>query len=634
MAKMKFRLIASISCICLLLVAVSYWYFWHHPRVLNRIDPSALSNEVTIKQWQLIGPFTFSQSDISSGNPNAAQGGLNHDFLTDIGYSESGLSRKAITSICSNKNRCRSYMQHGSDLLFDHLFPGMTYSVIYATAEISSTKDGDVGFELGSDDGAKVWLNGQLLMATRNDVDRAAFKYTHLLPVHLKKGTNLMVVKVDQKVDTWALITSFMSLDQMRLVAINQADKHLLVNRLLNPGEPLHISLPVLCNRLPTHLTISDFKESVIQTSDNPAAEATDIKLPQLAEGYYKVALRIGTRELTDSFYVGNTSALVDALSAAQLKAGPTTQEYIQREPLIRRYRILTSDQYYHPLDPDWQKKLLMVLKEGLQTLHVPSAALWSKFPGMHLREYFSKVDRTRQYYLLILPTRVKEPLPLVIVTPYGQKPERPFLESSLIAWPDDLEDLQDAADASGVAVALTDGRGNIDDSPLGEADAFEVLNDINNNYAIDKQRLYLYGTCEGGRRALLLAEHYPGVFSAVGVYGPLRTTHSQLTKVSPMKMGTGEDPFNFANKLSSTPVLLVKGEYDDLPKTAEFEAFYVKLKQAGSESQIEIIPDGMHKQKRVEQGVFPFLVMHSNARNHVLISDVYKEAVSRAVMR
>jgi poly(3-hydroxybutyrate) depolymerase len=96
-------------------------------------------------------------------------------------------------------------------------------------------------------------------------------------------------------------------------------------------------------------------------------------------------------------------------------------------------------------------------------------------------------------------------------------------LESAHIAWPDDLEDIQNAANTSGVAVALTDGRGNIGDAPIGEADEFEVLNDVNSNYSIDRQRLYLYGTCEGGRRALLLAEHYPGLFAAIGVYGPAR---------------------------------------------------------------------------------------------------------------
>jgi pimeloyl-ACP methyl ester carboxylesterase len=246
----------------------------------------------------------------------------------------------------------------------------------------------------------------------------------------------------------------------------------------------------------------------------------------------------------------------------------------------------------------------------------------------MHLRQYISRVDGTPQNYLLFLPAGAKGPLPLVVVAPFAQKPVRPFLESAHIAWPDDLEDIQNAANTSGVAVALTDGRGNIGDAPIGEADEFEVLNDVNSNYSIDRQRLYLYGTCEGGRRALLLAEHYPGLFAAIGVYGPTLTAYSRY------QQGGNDDPFALTGKLSSTPVFLVKGEYDDSPPTADLEAFSAKLKKSGSPSEIEIIPDGMHKQKRVEQRIFPFLVKFKNTQNFVSIEDDYKEAISRAGAR
>jgi len=625
MENMKSKLIIYGICMGLLLVISSLSIARYRSLYINRIDPSALSNEVTIKRWNLIGPFKFAQSDINADNPHAARGGLNHDFLVNIGYREEKLSANAITSICSNSKLCLSYTQHGADLLFDRLFPGVTYAVIYATAEVISTEDADVGFELGSHDGVKVWINGNPILATRNDVDRSAFKYTHLLLVHLNKGANLLVVKIDQKVDAWALISSFMSLDQMRSVAIEQADGNLISDRLLTLGESLHMSLPSLCNGLSAHLSIENLDGTATVSSDYTAAEKIDIKLPQIAEGYYSLALRIGAKELHDSFYIGNSTAVIAALSNAQLKAGPSTQDYLQRDPLIRRYRILTSDQYSHPLDPDWQKKLLLVLKEGIQTLHYPTEDLWSKLPGMHLRQYISKIDGTPQNYLLFIPAAAKAPLPLVLITPYAQKPVRPFLESSLIAWPDDLEDIQKAADTSGVIVALSGGRGNVGDSPIGEVDAFEVLNDTNSNYSIDKEKIYLYGTCEGGRRALLLAEHYPGLFAAIGVYGP------KLTADGSGQQGGLDDPFVLADKLSSTPVFLVKGEYDDIPPTADLDLFCDKLKESGSVCQTEIIPDGMHKQKKVEQIVFPFLVKHRIARSLVVMADEYKDAVNRA---
>ena len=171
----------------------------------------------------------------------------------------------------------------------------------------------------------------------------------------------------------------------------------------------------------------------------------------------------------------------------------------------------------------------------------------------------------------------------------------------------------------------LKNGRGNVGDAPIGEADAFEVLNDINSRYSIDQHRLYLYGTCEGGRRALLLAEHYPGLFAAVGVYGPTLALYVRS------QGGGHEDVFALTDNLSSTPVILVKGEYDDSPPTAALEAFCEKLRKSGSELQIDIIPDGMHKQKKLEQRIFPFLIEHRNARSALSIADQYREAISRA---
>jgi dienelactone hydrolase len=588
------------------------------------LTPSAIGNEVTITHWRLIGPFRFSKSDISADNPHALEGGLNHDFLADIGHPEEGLTADAIEALCAGKARCTIYSQHGAVLPFDHIFPNMTYAVIYASSEITSTEDADVGLELGSDDGVQVWLNGHLLLATRNDVDRAAFKYTHLLPVHLKKGHNLLVMKVDQKVDTWALISSFMPLDQMRQVSIDQAEGHLLANRLLKVGDHLQVSLPPLSDNLAMHLSVSRWSGSEVIAANVTGTGTKDIALNRLHDGYYNVTLQVGNTALHDAFYLGNPSAVYDAVYSAQQKYEVSTQEFIQREPILHRYKILTSDQYSHPDNPDWQKKLLMVLNEGLETLNAPVEASWSRVPGMHLREYISKVDGTTQYYLLFLPYKAQSQLPLVLVTPYAQKPERPFLESSLLAWPDDLEDIQNAADLNGVAVALTDGRGNAGVSLAAEADAFEVLNDLNNSYSLDTSRLYLYGTCEGGRRALLLAEHYPGVFAAVGVFAPTLSAYSRSQLNGP------DDVFASVDKLLSTPVFMIKGEFDDYPPTAMMEAFQQRLVKNGSASEIKIILNGMHKEKKVEQMVFPFLVKHHSTGKALSIAEQYRAAISR----
>jgi Prolyl oligopeptidase family len=573
---------------------------------VNPINSPDGTVEEAIPHWVLIGPFKFSESIDKRGSPSASRKGLNHDFLSDIGYPEQSLSKKTINDLCSGSGLCSVRTQKGDDLIFDQMFPSMTYAAIYAAASVMSTQDTDVGLELGSDDGAKVWVNGTLLLADPEDTNHAAFKYTHLLTAHLKKGSNLLVVKVDQKIDTWALITSFLSLSQMRQKALEQADWHLLGNRLMKAGDSLDLTLPGMWRNSEYLLTIGDWSGRPIISMPFKFGSRNEAYIRTLQDGYYNISLRIGAVQLHDAFYIGNPATVYENICKIHNNKSVTSQQYLQLDPLIQRYRILMSSEHFHPLNADWQKKMLSVLQQGAEALHHPTDTQWQEIPGMHLREFISGIDGTPQNYLFFVPEAVRGPLALVIIMPYAEAPQRPFLESSLIAWPDDLEDIRHAANANGIAVAVINGRGTVGDAPIGEEDAFEVLHDIENNYSINQNRLYLYGTCEGGRRALLLAEHNPQKFAAVGVYGPLLSTYDGFSGIN--TQGLDGSVFSMAELLSNTPVLLVQGEFDDRSSIAVLKEFYEELGAKGSPSQLDIIPDGMHKQRGVEDIVFPFL--------------------------
>ena len=50
--------------------------------------------------------------------------------------------------------------------------------------------------KLGSDDGYKLWFNHQIVASLHEHRGSAPDQNTH--PVHLRKGTNLILLKVDQ----------------------------------------------------------------------------------------------------------------------------------------------------------------------------------------------------------------------------------------------------------------------------------------------------------------------------------------------------------------------------------------------------------------------------------------------------
>jgi len=75
--------------------------------------------------------------------------------------------------------------------------------VAYLRTRIWSPKEQKAKLELGSDDGVKVWLNGQLVHA--NNAVRPAVPGQDKADVVLKEGVNPVLVKLTQEAGQWAL---------------------------------------------------------------------------------------------------------------------------------------------------------------------------------------------------------------------------------------------------------------------------------------------------------------------------------------------------------------------------------------------------------------------------------------------
>lgn len=78
---------------------------------------------------------------------------------------------------------------------------GGEQKVAYLRTAVKAEQDRDVTLELGSDDGIKVWLNGQVVFA--NNTARAAAPGEERVPVHLKAGWNTLMLKVTQNIMGW-----------------------------------------------------------------------------------------------------------------------------------------------------------------------------------------------------------------------------------------------------------------------------------------------------------------------------------------------------------------------------------------------------------------------------------------------
>ena len=65
----------------------------------------------------------------------------------------------------------------------------------------SKARDRQTIFRFGSDDGIKVWVNGQLVHA--NEVGRAYKPNADRAPASLKAGLNRILIKIDNYTGDW-----------------------------------------------------------------------------------------------------------------------------------------------------------------------------------------------------------------------------------------------------------------------------------------------------------------------------------------------------------------------------------------------------------------------------------------------
>jgi len=86
--------------------------------------------------------------------------------------------------------------------LLPHFKPN-TNVVAYALAIVEAPKDMTTELLIGSDDGVKVWLNGELVHS--NHAHRGLTIDQDKAQVKLRQGTNLLLVKVENGGGDWSL---------------------------------------------------------------------------------------------------------------------------------------------------------------------------------------------------------------------------------------------------------------------------------------------------------------------------------------------------------------------------------------------------------------------------------------------
>ena len=155
-------------------------------------EKSGLNDEGFVTAWLLLAPIPMSEGQTGAEAVDKQQV-----------PNESQLKPKAGDELTVGGKELTWKQYKPKDYFFDfndHLGQQTEDSVGYAVCYIQAPADMKVQLKTGSDDQAKVYLNGKEVF--KKDEARALEKDQDTTPVDLKKGVNVLVFKVvNEKVD-------------------------------------------------------------------------------------------------------------------------------------------------------------------------------------------------------------------------------------------------------------------------------------------------------------------------------------------------------------------------------------------------------------------------------------------------
>jgi hypothetical protein len=151
------------------------------------------TTEGLIKKWQVIGPFAFGKG-LEEKYPPEEEIKLNAEYLGADGP----VKWKHITTEESG------YLDF-LEVFYEHPEenPADLAAIGYAYVKIISPDERKIKLTLGSNDGAKLWINDEMIY--NEHVGRGAAADQVFLEADLKKGENQVLVKVENLGHNWGL---------------------------------------------------------------------------------------------------------------------------------------------------------------------------------------------------------------------------------------------------------------------------------------------------------------------------------------------------------------------------------------------------------------------------------------------
>ena len=464
---------------------------------------------------------------------------------------------------------------------------------VYTASVVNSDRDQDVIFIAGANNGLTLWLNGQTVL--RKFTTGFAQGYQYVTQVHLKKGENFLLAKLNHVDGDWKFFLKMSSLRYADKNSVGENYSSICEHYLVKTGDSLALKLwaPEIQVQKPALLRITDLDGQEVLNQRLSPARNWPVSTNGLKEGPYAISLTTDEHTFKQYIFYGDFEKYFGSLRSLveQTRAGGRFRENI--DLLINRLGYVDTVKVEH--DNEYERKETRVLYEIAEMYrHFKRGdELFSDVRGLHFRSrgpgFYSS-----ETYMIYVPEayRRASPIPLVMMLPH-ETGIREFTISTHVSDINRIEHVMRLADEYGFAVLWCGYRiyNNHNLTRMFPDLVAKTLDLVKKDYAIDDNRIYAYGDCAGGELALFMANRYPSFFAAVGVEGPAIPEAGKTEEANNQRLGRiNYDFYNTVENYRNFPTCIIHSMNDEKTSFHNSVELCKEISQLGGSARLDTL--------------------------------------------
>ena len=522
--------------------------------------PSELDAVIEIKRWLAIGPFEYDSLQMnifdSFYTEDLKQFGIEEGSINGEGIEKMQQQGVGVSIIDQRSVKVR---------LFDYIGDNKdNLSNYYLITKINASKTQDVALIIDGSHTYAGWLNGEKLLEI--DKQYSTIKVgDRFIKVSLRKGENTLFFKVNKGTnkESWDLCCAIAPLREAERIFRANYTSDFVTQPIVNDSVAIYagtykngkVEITDLNNQT---VAVGLFNNQ--DTNENPFLVSG---LHTLQDGFYKTILTLDGERMEQTIYKGDYDEFLAQATNDIEKITENSLNLDEMKSTVYLINFLknrswnpespSSSRYYRRNFVFWGYSLYRMLHHASS----PTQLMVYKNENGDSREFIFHVGNGQM-----------QNIPLIIVMPYEMITES-LLEDWYISNVDLIEGDHALADEYGFAIAFIYVEGKHYTVEKAEKEITAVIDRITSKYDIDRDHIFIFGECVGGRRALAQLSRSSQKYAACAVSSP-------ITLVGDID----EIPINLIPLMGNTPIMIQHGINDEVVPVEHSRRFVAESKK------------------------------------------------------